>query len=197
MFDKEITSILKPAIDAMARGFIRYGIRANTVTIVGFLIGLCSAGLIAFGQFGLALPMMLASRLLDGLDGAVARQSEPTDFGGFLDITLDFIFYASIPLAFAFFNPAANALAAVTLLFAFMGTAASFLAFACIAAKRKILNSAKSIYFLGGLTESFETLLVFSLMCCLPEYFDILAYLFAFLCGLTTSARIRAAWHSF
>lgn len=56
------------------------------------------------------------SRLCDALDGAVARQGQPTDAGGFLDITLDFLFYASIPLAFAVADPGANALAAAVLL---------------------------------------------------------------------------------
>jgi phosphatidylglycerophosphate synthase len=197
MFDKEITSILKPLIDAVARRIIRYGIRANSITIAGFLLGLCTAGLIVFGQFCFALSLMLVSRLFDALDGAVARQSTPTDLGGFLDITLDFIFYASIPLAFAFLNPTTNALAAATLLFAFMGTAATFLAFACVAAKKQIHSSNKSIYFLGGLTESFETLFAFSLMCVIPNHFDTVAYIFAALCGLTTLTRILAACQSF
>ncbi len=53
-----------------------------------------------------------ASRLADGLDGELARVTAPTDRGAFLDITLDFLFYASVPLAFAWADPAANALAA-------------------------------------------------------------------------------------
>jgi phosphatidylglycerophosphate synthase len=66
----------------------------------------------------------------------VARQTQTSDLGGFLDITLDFVFYASIPLGFALADPQANALAAAAVLAAFVGTASSFLAFAALAAKR-------------------------------------------------------------
>ena len=52
----------------------------------------------------------------------MARLTAPTDRGAFLDITLDFLFYASIPLAFAVADPAANALPAAVLLAAFIGT---------------------------------------------------------------------------
>jgi phosphatidylglycerophosphate synthase len=121
--------------------------------------------------------------------------TKPTDRGGFLDITLDFIFYASIPLAFAIANPEANALAAATLLFAFMGTASSFLAYAVLAAKRGVPPSpSKAIRYLGGLTEAFETLFCFALMCFLPQYFALLAYGFSAMCFVTTVTRIYQAW---
>ncbi|MFM6999566.1 MAG: CDP-alcohol phosphatidyltransferase family protein [Limnohabitans sp.] len=78
------------------------------------------------------MALLLASRLLDGLDGSVARLTQPTDAGGFLDIALDFVFYAAIPLAFAVAQPATNALPAA-LLASFIGTGSSFLAFAALA----------------------------------------------------------------
>ncbi len=196
MFDAQIARHIKPSLDRIAQKLIQCGLRADFVTLIGFLLGLTSAGCIALGYFWVGFVVLLMSRLLDGLDGAMARQTVVTDRGGFLDITFDFIFYASIPLAFAIQNPAENALAAATLLFTFMGTAASFLAFAALAAKRQMPVDGKSIYFLGGLTESFETLLLFCLMCSFPNHFAALAYLFAFLCSLTTLDRIRAAWNS-
>ena len=69
-----------------------------------------------------SLPLLL-NRALDGLDGALARLSRVTDRGAFLDIGLDFVFYAAIPLAFAVSDPAANALAAAVLLAAFSARA--------------------------------------------------------------------------
>src|SRR5690606_36302697 len=125
------------------------------------------------------LALLLASRLMDGLDGAVARATQPTDRGGFLDITLDFLFYASIPLAFAVADPARNALPAAVLLAAFIGTASSFLAFAIVAEKHRITSTAfpdKSFYFLGGLTEATETLVAFAAMCLWPTAFPLIAY---------------------
>ena len=130
----------------------------------------------------------------------MARQTTATDAGGFLDITLDFLFYASIPLAFAVADPAANALAAAVLLAAFIGTGASFLAFAVLAAKRSMSNLAfpdKSFYFLGGLTEATETLAFFVAMCIWPQHFAELAYAFAALCAITIMSRIWWGWKAF
>jgi hypothetical protein len=110
-----------------------------------------------------------------------------------LDIAFDFLFYASVPLGFALANPAANALPAAVLLFAFMGTGSSFLAFAVLAARRGLASAAfpqKGFYYLGGLTESTETMATFALMCALPGWFGPLAYGFAALCGLTTAMRL-------
>jgi phosphatidylglycerophosphate synthase len=138
--------------------------------------------------------------LCDGLDGLVARQTHATDAGGFLDITLDFLFYASIPLAFAVANPAANALAAAVLLAAFIGTSTSFLAFAVLAAKRKLTSTDfpdKSFYFLGGLTEATETLMFFTAMCIWPQHFAVLASTFAALCAITIATRIWWGWRAF
>ncbi|MBS3996682.1 MAG: CDP-alcohol phosphatidyltransferase family protein, partial [Hydrogenophaga sp.] len=144
--------------------------------------------------------LLLLSRLLDGLDGAVARATAPTDRGGFLDITLDFVFYAAIPLAFAVADPLANALPAAVLLASFIGTGSSFLAFAIVAEKRRLQSLAfpdKSFYFLGGLTEATETIAAFVAMCLWPQWFAPIAYGFAALCALTTVLRIAWGWQRF
>ena len=117
-----------------------------------------------------------------------------------LDIALDFLFYAAIPLAFAVARPGHNALAAAVLLAAFIGTGSSFLAFAVIAAKRGLTSldyPDKSFYFLGGLTEATETLVCFVAMCVWPEHFALIAYVFAGLCGLTVVMRIGWGWRQF
>ena len=198
MIDRPLANRIKPCVNAIARRLSQYGLQADALTILGFLIGFASAVLIANSYFLSGLALILISRLFDALDGEVARLTQSTDRGGFLDITLDFIFYASIPLAFAIANPAANALAAATLLFAFMGTSSSFLAYASFAKKRGDLPSpSKAIRYLGGLTEAFETLLCFALMCFMPQHFAVLAYGFAALCGITTLTRLYAGWRDF
>jgi CDP-alcohol phosphatidyltransferase. len=73
------------------------------------------------GWYLAALVAIVLNRLLDGLDGALARLRGLTDAGGFLDIALDFLFYALVPFGFALAAPADNAIAAAWLLFAFMG----------------------------------------------------------------------------
>jgi phosphatidylglycerophosphate synthase len=191
LLDRTAQSLLKPALDATARGLVRAGIGADAITIAGFAIGLAAATAIAMRAYTLGLALLLASRLADGLDGAVARLTQPTDRGAFLDIALDFLFYASIPLAFALADPPANALPAAVLLAAFIGTGSSFLAYAVLAERRgQPPSPGKGIVFLGGLTEATETLICFGLMCVWPDRFAWWAYGFAALCVLTIASRI-------
>lgn len=193
MLDRHITPLIRPAVEAIARRLVRIGLRADHVTLIAFGIGLIAMICIAFRAYSMAAILILASRLCDALDGAVARQTEATDAGGFLDIALDFLFYAGIVLAFAFAAPKANALPAAVLLMSIVGTTSSFLAFAALAAKRGITSMEypdKSFYFLGGLAEATETLIIFIAMCIWPRWFPQLAYFFAALCAITTFTRI-------
>lgn len=200
MLDRALNDRLQRPLQALARWLAGQGVRADHLTWAGFAVGLLAVPLIASGHPRWALLAMALNRLADGLDGTLARLTAPTDRGAFLDITLDFLFYASIPLAFALANPAANGLAAAVLLFAFMGTASSFLAFAVLAARRGLTSTAyprKGFYYLGGLTEATETLAVFTLMCLVPAWFVPLALGFAALCALTTATRVVAGWQAF
>jgi phosphatidylglycerophosphate synthase len=200
VLDRVVQQALKPLLARAATGLARGGVGADALTFTGFGLGLAAATAIAFGHFLTGLALLLLSRLMDGLDGAVARATTPTDRGGFLDITLDFLFYAAIPLAFALADPAANALPAAVLLASFIGTGSSFLAFAIVAAQRGLTSTAlpdKSFYFLGGLTEATETLVAFVAMCLWPSWFPQIAYGFAALCALTTALRIVWGYRRF
>jgi phosphatidylglycerophosphate synthase len=203
MLDRYATAIIQPVVDTLAKALFRAVIKADHLTLLAFSLGFIAAFLIAAHAYLLGAAIILASRLCDALDGAVARQTMPTDAGGFLDITLDMLFYASIPLAFAFANPPVNALPAAMLLAAFIGTGSSFLAFAALAAKRGMASDAsqgsanlpiKSLYFLGGLTEATETLGFFIAMCLWPGYFVQLSLVFAALCCITIATRIVGGW---
>jgi phosphatidylglycerophosphate synthase len=194
MLDRTILDTTRSMLSNLAEQLLKRNITANQVTIAGFLVGMTAVPLIIFDYTYLALVCMILNRLLDGVDGTLARLSTPTDRGGFLDIVLDFIFYSAIPVAFAIANPENNALAAAVLIYAFIGTGCSFLAFATIAEKRKLTSTEfpdKSFYYLGGLTEATETIVVFGVMCLFPTYFSLLAYGFAALCAITTVLRIR------
>jgi len=200
VLDRLATELIKPGVNRLARVLLRAGINANQLTVAGFLIGLFAALLIANNLYITGAIALFTSRLCDALDGAVARLTQPTDRGGFLDIALDFLFYAAIVLAFAFSDPTRNALPAAVLLAAFMGTSTSFLAFAVIAAKRGMTSANypdKSFYFLGGLTEATETLACFAAMCVWPDHFVELAYGFAALCSITIVTRIGWGWRAF
>ena len=200
MFDRQLLRLTKPMVDRVAHVLQTAGVTANQVTLTGFALGMLAAVLIAHGNIWAAIVPLLLNRLLDGLDGAVARFSTPSERGAFLDITLDFLFYAAIPLAFGFCNPASNALAAAVLLASFIGTGVSFLAYAIMAEKRGQKSTAypsKSFYYLGGLTEGFETVMCFIAMCMWPQHFAVIAYIYAVMCSVTTLTRLVAGWHAF
>lgn len=187
-------------LDRMAEQLIDRGWTANQVTIFGFILGMVAMLALAIQAYLLALLLILINRLADGLDGAIARRIGKTDRGGFLDITLDFIFYSSIPFGFALADPMNNALAAAFLIFSFIGTGCSFLAYAIMAEKRGLstdIRGQKSLYYLGGLTEGTETIALFVITCLLPVWFSFLAILFGILCWITTATRIHAGWQSF
>lgn len=197
MLDAPLRRIVDPPLDRLAARLAARGLGADRITLIGFGIGVLGIAAIMAGQYLTALALLAVNRAADGLDGAVARQTAPSDLGGFLDIVFDFLIYAGVVFAFALVDPPANALPAAFLLFAFIGTGSSFLAFAVMAAKRNLstdLRGRKSLYYLGGLTEGTETMLFFLAALLLPERFPLLAVGFGCLCWLTVAARIAAGW---
>ena len=184
MLDRHLHPRLKPVLNAAAGLLDRPAISPDGLTLFGFAIGVLALPFLALGWYPAALAAIVLNRLLDGLDGALARRRGLTDAGGFLDISLDFLFYALVPSGFILADPAHNALAGGWLLFAFIGTGSSFLAFAALAAKHQIDNPGyahKSFYYLGGLTEGTETIALFVLSCLFPASFAWLAWMFAVL----------------
>lgn len=195
MFDTRLRRVIDPALDRLAQRLAAIGISANALTLAGIPLALGSALAIAHGQFAAAMALIAANRLLDGLDGAVARIAGPSDFGGYLDSLADYVFYLSVPLAFAFWSPG-NQLAAAVLIGSFTLTSVSFLAFAAIAAKRGISDTAhgpKSFVYSSGLAEGGETIFCFLIMCLLPDWFAPIALVFAAICLLTVAQRIAMA----
>lgn len=196
MLDGLLRKVMDPALNRAGRRLAAKGLKADQVTLVGLALGAVAALIIAFGpSSSLALIPLLASRLADGLDGAVARAGNKSDFGGFLDIVADFTFYGMIPFAFAWADPA-NALPAAFLILAFYINGASFLAFAILAEKRGLQTSArgeKSLYFTAGIMEGAETILFLTAFCLWPAAFPSLAAVFGILCLITATARILLA----
>lgn len=195
MFDARLRPLIDPPLDAIGRWLAARGARANLLTFAGLAIGLGGAAAAAFGEFALALALVLLNRLFDGLDGAVARVRAPTDLGGYLDIVADFAFYVAVPVGFGIADPA-NALPALVLVASFVLTGTSFLAFAVIAAKRgaeTVAHGRKSFFYSTGLAEGSETIAIFVAMCLWPAAFAFLAYAYAVLCLLTVGQRTALA----
>ena len=199
MFDKYAIRILKQPLFHSASFLCVRGVTADQVTIISFVIGLGVLPALFFQCYGCALLCIVVNRIGDGIDGALARMTQVSDGGGFLDIVLDFIFYASVVLGFALADPEQNGLAAVLLLFSFVGTGSSFLAFAIMAERRgieSIIYSHKGIYYLEGLTEATETITCFVLFCLFPSWFPVIATVFAVLCLITTTTRVVSGYYS-
>lgn len=196
MLDGYVRKQIDPVLERIGEAMADAGISANTVTIFGFAIGVCAGVAIYFGYYWVGLAFLLMSRLADGLDGCVARASQSTDFGGYLDIVLDFAFYGLIPVAFILHNPEQNAYSGALLVLSFYVNGASFLAYATIAEKRGMKTSdrgAKSLYFTTGLAEGTETILIFVALCLFPSLFSWIAYFFAAVCFYTAFSRIVQA----
>ena len=200
MIDAHLRKYIDPPTNRLASWFVERGIRADQITLVGFFIGMLAVPALWLGLPLLALIFIALNRISDGLDGAVARQTQPTDRGGFLDICLDFFFYSAVPFGFALMDPAQNALSACFLIFSFIGTGVSFLAFAIFAEKRNIstdIRGKKSLYYLGGLTEGFETIAFLVLVCIFPGAFWWMAIVFGILAWITATTRVVAGWQMF
>jgi phosphatidylglycerophosphate synthase len=201
MLDGMMRGVIDAPLDRGGRWLAARGASADAVTLIGLAFGLGAAGLLASGWSGLTVAaLLMAGRLADGLDGAVARARGKTDFGGFLDIVCDFIFYAAVPLAFVLRDPAANGVAGAFLLFSFYVNAATFLGYAILAEKRGLATRSrgeKSLYFTAGLMEGTETILAFAALALWPALFVPVAWVFGGLCLVTALARVMLARRTF
>lgn len=199
MFDALLRPVIDPPLNALGRILADLGVGANTVSLTGVLTGLAAGVAIGSSLFWVGLGLVLANRLLDGLDGAVARATSPSDFGGYLDIVGDFAFYVAVPIGFGF-AATSNLPYALILVAAFTLTGISFLSFAIIAAKRGLETTAhgrKSFFYSTGLAEGTETIIAFVLMCLFPSAFPVIASVYAGLCVATVIQRSAAAYAMF
>jgi phosphatidylglycerophosphate synthase len=199
MFDAALRRLVDPALIRMAGWIADARISANALTISGAAIALGAAFFITQSNFTAALVFIVLNRIFDGLDGAIARINGPTEYGGYLDTLCDYVFYISVPVAFAFVDPL-NQLPALFLIASFTLTAVSFLAFAAIAAGQNTHEGAhgpKAFVYSTGLMEGGETIAFFLLFCLLPAVFPTLAIVFAALCLLTVMQRLVLATKSF
>ena len=201
MLDGWMRGVIDPGLNRVGKSLAERGVTADGVTLSGLALGLLAAAVIALGGPGwaAALPLM-ASRVADGLDGAVARARGKTDFGGYLDIVCDFVFYAAIPMAFVLRDPSANGVAGAFLLATFYINGSTFLGYAVLAEKRGMETRSrgeKSLYFTAGLLEGTETIAFFLILCLVPWAFAPLALVFGSLCLVTALSRVLLARRSF
>ena len=199
MLDPYVRPFVDPPLNYIGKRLAAQGISANVITLLGFAFGLIAIFMIMINQYETAAICICLNRLLDGVDGAVARFSQPSDFGGFLDIVCDFIIYSGVVFAFGVANPD-NLFCVTILIFSFIGPISSFLAYAIIASKRQLSTTRrgkKSFFHMGGICEGTETAALLILLCCFPDYFNPIAVIYGILCWMTTFGRIQTAWTDF
>jgi phosphatidylglycerophosphate synthase len=199
MLDPLLRRWIDPSLTRAGVWLARRDMSANAFSVAGLAIGLAAVPLLAWGRYEMALVVILLNRLIDGLDGAIARHKGSSPFGGYLDIMCDMGFYAAVPIGFALARPD-NALWAALLLASFVCTAASFLGRAVLAVQRDEADDgargAKSFFHAAGIVEGTETIIAFVLFCLFPAAFPWLAGIFAALCLWTAAARVVDAWRS-
>ena len=161
--------LLRPAASLVSH------ISPNTITVLALGVGLGAAGAAAAQVYWLALGLWLLNRLLDGLDGMTARaRGLQSDFGGYLDILLDFVVYAALPIALYWSNQSnANALALALLLASFYVNSASWMYLSAVLEKRAAGATARgeltTVTMPGGLVGGAETILFYSIFLIFPN----------------------------
>lgn len=184
--------MLAPPARAMGRL-----VHPNAVSLAGFAVGAGCAWTAYQHWYGAALLLWLLNRVLDGLDGSIARAAgRQSDLGAYLDILLDFAVYALIPLALALGRPTEpgqlGALGA--LLASFYLNAASWMFLAALQEKRALgaarRGASTGVVMPTGLIEGTETILFFSLFLLFPEAQVPLFGVMALLVALTALQRL-------
>ena len=194
MLDKYSYRLIEPFLTRVGKNLLKAGFTPNSLTWIGLAFCIFAAISIFYSNMLWALVFIYLNRLCDGLDGHMARQTQITNYGGFIDIFFDFIFYALIPLSFGF-QREENLIPAIILLLATFLNGTSFLAFAAAKSterKNKEFQK-KSIYYSYGLMEGTETILFFSLFCIIPDNFSFISYIFSALIFVTMLQRVYEA----
>lgn len=192
MFDASLRARFGEAVEAAGEMIARTRVSGDALTAAGVVFCVPLFVALAQGAYGWALLFVILNRLMDLLDGPVARARGPSPLGGYFDIGSDYIFYGGFVFFFALGQPE-SALAAAFLLFSFVLSGTTFLAFAILAERygwETRAQGRKSFFYQRGLAEGTETFLAFVLMCLLPQGFAVFAVIFGILCMATAAQRV-------
>ncbi len=167
----------------------------NQITVAGFMGAMVAAAAVGLGWWWLALVLWWASRLLDGTDGIYARHTgRVTEFGGYLDITLDMASYSVMILGFYFRRPELAVLWVAILIFYVLAITTA-LSLGAIERKKGVDGDNRSLKLAAGLAEGGETGIAYSLLLIFPEYTFSIALIWLAVLALTILARTRLAWN--
>lgn len=174
MFDEKLRR-MKDSILNVFRGKWVHFITPNQMTSLAFLAGIAVCFFLYLDDKVLALLFWILNRILDGLDGWIARERQmKSDFGGYYDIMTDFIVYSLIPLTMAFTLREERVYwATIILLAVFYVNGASWMYLSALIEKRRGEGDEgkKRLTTLGmprGLVEGGETIVFYSLFILMP-----------------------------
>lgn len=154
----------------LAAGLVALGVSANQVTLAAFALSLPAAYLVAIGQGWAGLALWLASRLLDGLDGLVARSGgTASSFGGYLDITLDMAAYSAMAVGFGVWH-AEHAMLFLLILMGYVLCGTTVLALSSILEREKaqLPDNDRTLQLTPGYAEAGETTIAYVLFTLFP-----------------------------
>lgn len=190
MLDQHARRLYRPAADRASRTLARLGVSAGAVTTGALVLGLGACATAAIGAWKAALALWLANRVLDGLDGALARQGTPSDLGGMLDFLADFVVYGGFIVAVAIAVAGAR-IACTALLAAYLLNNVVLLSLATLIERRGLeLGDERSLPFTSGLTEGTETILAYVVICLAPAHAALIAWIFTGMVLTTVAQRI-------
>lgn len=194
MFDHLLRGVKDRLLAPLA--MLLRGVPPNLISVIALMLGLGAAVAASRAAFGVGLALWLANRITDGLDGTVARVADrQTDFGGYLDILLDFVVYAAIPVGFGIQSANRDVLLwAVVLEGTFFVNACSWMYLSAVLEKRAAGASARgeltTVTIPPALVAGFETVVFYALFFLLPARLELLFGLMATLVGINVVQRL-------
>lgn len=195
MLDARVRRVLSPGLDAVGGRLAAAGVPALALTAAGWAAGVAACLAVVAHAWLWALGLWLINRLLDGLDGPVARRHGPSDLGGFLDIVADFSIYAGFVVGVAIARPEAQ-LACLVLLTTYYLSGTAFLALSSLVKEgSRRWDDGRSLRFVGGLAEGTETVIVYVLFCLLPDHVTTIAWAFSAMVAITAVQRFAMGVH--
>lgn len=195
MIDQMLRRPKERLLVPLALGPLR-AVSPTALTLVACAVGLLGALAAWQRLYPLALGLWLANRVLDGLDGTVARaQGKQSDFGGYLDIVLDTVVYAAVPLGIALGSGTPTSYLGVALLLAsFYINGASWLYQSALLEKHgqgaAAVGEFTTVRIPTGLIEGTETIVFYCLFLLLPGLFPWLCGAMAALVAVTIGQRL-------
>ena len=196
MFDERVRAILPRAVTPVIRLLAQAAVTPNVLSVVAFGTALVAGGLVANGFTRLGIGVWLVSRVGDGLDGILARETgRSTALGAFLDITLDMAAYSAMVVGFAIAHPDLGVVWAIILVgYVLAITTTLALSNAAAAAGRRVSDTNRTFQFTTGMAEAGETTAMYVLWVVFPGWLGLLAWVWVVMVFVTVVQRSCLAY---